>query len=86
LIKSNSFNDTAKDASGRLITDQFMRVLDNQGNFITGVHAIGDCATIQDYNLPATAQVAKQKAIFLSKGIRSHIIIMKKSRKKSTDR
>ncbi|PKC03973.1 hypothetical protein RhiirA5_449905 [Rhizophagus irregularis] len=30
-------------------------------------YALGDCASIQDYDLPATAQVANQKAVYLRK-------------------
>jgi NADH dehydrogenase FAD-containing subunit len=29
---------------------------------------MGDCATIKDYDLPATAQVAQQKAKYLGDG------------------
>lgn len=31
-------------------------------------YAMGDCATIKDHDLPATAQVAYQKAIYLGEG------------------
>ncbi|CAM0141243.1 unnamed protein product [Umbelopsis sp. WA50703] len=48
-------NALKDDRSHRLMTDEFLRVL----------YAMGDCATIKDHDLPATAQVAKQKAIYL---------------------
>ncbi|CAG8618735.1 6862_t:CDS:10, partial [Dentiscutata heterogama] len=59
-----------KDQSAkRLLTDHYFRVLSkDDGMPINNVYAIGDCATIQDYDLPATAQVANQKANHLRKG------------------
>jgi NADH dehydrogenase FAD-containing subunit len=55
-----------KDAkSGRLLTDDHLRVLDQFGKPINDVYALGDCATIKDNDLPCTAQVAKQKAKYL---------------------
>jgi NADH dehydrogenase FAD-containing subunit len=44
-----------------------MRVLDPQNKPLENVYALGDCANILDYNLPQTAQVAKQKGIYLAK-------------------
>ncbi|KAJ3289559.1 hypothetical protein HK104_007375 [Borealophlyctis nickersoniae] len=53
--------------SKRIITDEFLRVLDAHGNPMKDVYALGDCATIKDKDLPATAQVAGQKGIWLRK-------------------
>ncbi|KAJ3367083.1 hypothetical protein GGF32_000145 [Allomyces javanicus] len=51
----------------RIVTDRRLRVLDPQGEPMEDVYAMGDCATISDYDLPATAQVANQKALYLGK-------------------
>ncbi|KNE56114.1 hypothetical protein AMAG_01953 [Allomyces macrogynus ATCC 38327] len=51
----------------RIVTDRRLRVLDPQGEPMENVYALGDCATISDYGLPATAQVANQKALYLGK-------------------
>ncbi|CAG8609016.1 8266_t:CDS:10, partial [Ambispora leptoticha] len=54
----------------RLLTDDKLRVLEkNTGKPITNVYAIGDCATIQNNDLPPTAQVANQKARYLRKAL-----------------
>ncbi|RHZ82575.1 hypothetical protein Glove_108g17 [Diversispora epigaea] len=60
-----------KDQSAkRLLTDEFLRVLSKENNQpIDNVYALGDCATIKDNDLPATAQVANQKAKYLSKAL-----------------
>ncbi|CAG8469845.1 6375_t:CDS:10 [Paraglomus occultum] len=60
-----------KDKSAkRLLTDPYLQVLDKDtGAPIENVYALGDCATIKDYDLPATAQVANQKAVYLRKAI-----------------
>ncbi|GBB87875.1 hypothetical protein RclHR1_14370006 [Rhizophagus clarus] len=62
-------NQVVKDQSAkRLLTDGFLRVLDKESfQPIDNVYALGDCASIQDYDLPATAQVANQKAVYLRK-------------------
>ncbi|OBZ86530.1 putative NADH dehydrogenase [Choanephora cucurbitarum] len=64
-----SFTEAAKDHSEqRILTDGHLRVIDQRTKKpISNVYALGDCATIQDYELPATAQVANQKAIYLVK-------------------
>ncbi|ORX88473.1 FAD/NAD-P-binding domain-containing protein [Basidiobolus meristosporus CBS 931.73] len=60
----------AKDGRKRLITDRHFRILDPlTQDPIKNVYAIGDCATIKDYDLPATAQVAKQKGEYLVKAL-----------------
>jgi len=58
-----------KDQSAkRLLTDHYLQVLDKDtGAPIENVYALGDCETIKDYDLPATAQVANQKAVYLRK-------------------
>ncbi|KAI0088253.1 FAD/NAD(P)-binding domain-containing protein [Irpex rosettiformis] len=50
-----------------LITDAQCRVIGNDGKVNPDVYAIGDAAMIQDTPLPATAQVANQKAKYLTK-------------------
>ena len=70
LVKSVAV--PAKDSTQKLMTDAYLRVLDSEGRPIDGVFALGDCATIVDYTLPATAQVAKQKAIYLARAINKH--------------
>ncbi|KAK9762816.1 hypothetical protein K7432_011089 [Basidiobolus ranarum] len=60
----------AKDSRKRLITDRHLRVLDPSNKKpIENVYALGDCATIEDFDLPATAQVAKQKGEYLVKAL-----------------
>ncbi|KAM3584087.1 hypothetical protein VKS41_004054 [Umbelopsis sp. WA50703] len=59
-------NALKDDRSHRLMTDEFLRVLSKDGeSVLPNIYAMGDCATIKDHDLPATAQVAKQKAIYL---------------------
>ncbi|KAI8589730.1 NDE1, mitochondrial external NADH dehydrogenase [Geranomyces variabilis] len=53
--------------SMRLMTDEYLRVLDKEGKAIEDVFACGDCAEIKYNLLPATAQVASQQGIFLRK-------------------
>jgi len=43
--------------SGRLLVDDHLRVLDENGNALEGVFAMGDCATPEQLSLPPTAQV-----------------------------
>lgn len=66
----------AKDRkTGGIITDDHMRVQiespDSDGNngttTLPDVFAIGDCSVMPDQPLPATAQVASQQALYLSK-------------------
>lgn len=72
-----SITEAAKDKSGSLQTNGHMQLLQagedgrpatsNPGSngddapVLDGVYALGDCAQIVDYSLPATAQVASQK-------------------------
>lgn len=59
FVKSLPF---PKDRAGRLLTDRYLRVLN-----ATDIFALGDCATLQDYTQPATAQVAMQAGKYLAK-------------------
>lgn len=69
-----TINSAKCSKSGRLITDGYFRVLDEQFKPIqTGLYAIGDCASIKDNDLPCTAQVAKQKAKYLGRLLNSMI-------------
>ena len=58
LVKSLSWPKE----KGHLVTDKYFRVKGRKD-----VYAIGDCATIEGYPLPATAQVAQQKGKYLGK-------------------
>jgi len=49
-------------ARGRVVTDNWLRVLGAEG-----VYSIGDCAMMQDSPLPATAQVASQQGSYLGR-------------------
>lgn len=64
FIKSLPF---VKDKSKRLMTDQFLRVRLESFETVKDIYALGDCANIENYNLPQTAQVANQKANYLAK-------------------
>lgn len=59
LIRSLPFQ---KDAASRIITDEFCRVLTTDE-----IYAAGDCANVQGYNFPATAQLAMQQGKYLAK-------------------
>ncbi|KAK9321983.1 hypothetical protein V1517DRAFT_353349 [Lipomyces orientalis] len=60
-----------KDKRNNIVTDGYLNVYakDSKGKAILNkdVFALGDCAQIDDGYLPATAQVASQKALYLSK-------------------
>ncbi|KAG0261515.1 hypothetical protein BG011_000979 [Mortierella polycephala] len=58
-----------KSKNKRILTDPYLRVLDTEGKIIPNVYALGDCATIKDHELPQTAQVANQQAIYLRKAL-----------------
>lgn len=53
-----------KTHSGQILTDQYLQVL---GTPAQSVYAVGDCADIQDYPLPCTAQVAERQGLYLAK-------------------
>ncbi|KAJ3178855.1 hypothetical protein HDU85_005049 [Gaertneriomyces sp. JEL0708] len=63
--------DVTKTKNERLLTDEYLRVLDKDGNPVPGVYAMGDCATVGDLDLPATAQVATQQGVWLRKHLNS---------------
>ena len=64
------------DPGKRVLTDAFLRVLDGNGKPMEDVYALGDCATIKDGpRYPATAQVANQKAIYLSKCKKAYFLL-----------
>ncbi|ORX58687.1 FAD/NAD-P-binding domain-containing protein [Hesseltinella vesiculosa] len=66
--------DVAKDErSHRILTNDYLQVMDKSNNPYPNVYALGDCSTIQDNALPATAQVANQKALYLSKVLNDQI-------------
>ncbi|KAJ1926438.1 hypothetical protein IWQ60_003784 [Tieghemiomyces parasiticus] len=54
--------------SGRILCDDRLRVLGpDRRTPLPDVFALGDCATLANHGLPATAQVAKQQGIYLSR-------------------
>eukprot|EP01135_Chromosphaera_perkinsii_P001824 Nk52_evm3s211 gene=Nk52_evmTU3s211 len=52
----------AKNKQGRLLTDPFLSIPE-----APDIYAYGDCATIEENDLPCTAQVAAQKGKYLAK-------------------
>ncbi|ORY33540.1 FAD/NAD(P)-binding domain-containing protein, partial [Rhizoclosmatium globosum] len=74
LVKDLTSSALARDKTmGRIITDNHCRVLDANLKPIDRVYALGDCATIQDRQLPCTAQVANQKGAWLLKALNKSI-------------
>ncbi|MGC8654688.1 MAG: FAD-dependent oxidoreductase [Candidatus Kryptoniota bacterium] len=59
LAKDTTF---LKDRLERILTDNFLRVIGTKNIF-----AAGDCATIKNRPLPATAQIAQQEGLYLAK-------------------
>lgn len=60
----NAITEIKKDKAGALLTDGGLRVLPAEGfegEKLEGVYSLGDCAQVEGYALPATAQVASQK-------------------------
>ena len=55
--------DLPKNPRGQLVTDRYMRVA---GHSDGSLFAIGDCADIEDYSLPCTAQVAEREGRYLA--------------------
>lgn len=53
-----------KNRQGQLLTDNFLRVSKTPSDT---VYAIGDCAEIEDFPLPSTAQVAERQGRWLAK-------------------
>jgi len=58
-----------KDRSVRLLTDRYFLV-----HGTTDVYAMGDCATIEGLNLPATSQVAQQEGRYLARYLKRSIL------------
>lgn len=50
----------------RIMTDQYLHVLDKNKEPLADVYALGDAADIKKYFLPTTAEVAVQKAEYLA--------------------
>jgi len=62
LVRNVGFN---LDRRGKILTDSYFRV--RSGNKINeNVFAIGDCAAIEGYEIPATAQAAQKTGVFLA--------------------
>ena len=53
-----------KDRSSRILVDPYLKVRKQENIF-----ALGDCAAIEDLNLPSTAQVAQQEGLYLGKAL-----------------
>lgn len=53
--------------TGRIITDEKLRVKSSSADCYENVYSIGDCSIISGQELPCTAQVAKQQAQYLAK-------------------
>jgi len=56
-----------KDRAQRLLTDGFLHLLQPNREPVKDIYVLGDCATIENYYLPQTAQVAYQKGSYLVK-------------------
>ncbi|KAH7419767.1 pyridine nucleotide-disulfide oxidoreductase-domain-containing protein [Cadophora sp. MPI-SDFR-AT-0126] len=55
-----------KDDGGKVLTDEWLRVKNEDEGILEGVWALGDAAGIEGNELPATAEVAVQKAKWLA--------------------
>lgn len=53
-----------KTQNSRILVDAFLRV-----KGFTNIYALGDCATKEDINLPATSQVAQQEGTYLARSL-----------------
>src|SRR5258706_14075944 len=53
-----------KDQNSRIIIDEYLRVPGQDG-----VYALGDCATPEERNVPATAQLAQQEGRYLARSL-----------------
>ncbi|CAO3635939.1 unnamed protein product [Cunninghamella blakesleeana] len=62
----SKLNVSKDDQNQRILTNSYLQVIDENKNAYSNVYAVGDCSVIENNNLPATAQVATQKAIYLS--------------------
>ncbi|KAH8716559.1 putative NADH dehydrogenase [Beauveria bassiana] len=55
----------------RVLTDQYLQIIDDQGSIIDNAYALGDAADIDGGTLPTTALVAVQKARYLVQHLNS---------------
>lgn len=53
--------------TGGILIDNHLRTKQEDGQIQQDVYAVGDCATVESENYPATAQVASQQANWLAK-------------------
>ncbi|KAF8912673.1 FAD/NAD-P-binding domain-containing protein [Mucidula mucida] len=58
-----------RERTDRLLTDKYLNVIRTDGSIDPDVWAIGDASSIEVDPLPATAQVANQKAKYLTKSL-----------------
>jgi len=65
--------------NGRIVIDGSLRVLSPEGQPLTGVYALGDCAGDAAKPLPGLAQVASQQGAFLAKMLNSNVIAAPKT-------
>ncbi|CAH1801948.1 unnamed protein product [Owenia fusiformis] len=56
--------DLPKNGRGQILTDSYLHVL---GDKSKSIYAIGDCADVEDFTLPCTAQVAERQGRYLAK-------------------
>ena len=61
--------DLPKNNRGQILTDHYLRV---KGHDDGTLFAIGDCADIEDYSLPGTAQVAERQGRYFTKLLSSN--------------
>lgn len=66
LIKKLGESLQMDDRRFRLQTNEYLQAFDSDGQVLSNVYALGDCASIRDQELPCTAQVALQKAQYLT--------------------
>jgi NADH:ubiquinone reductase (non-electrogenic) len=57
-----------KDADGRLVIDEYLRVVGSED-----LYAAGDCASVTPSRLPATAQVAQQQGAYLARAMKRRL-------------
>ncbi|KAI9255676.1 FAD/NAD(P)-binding domain-containing protein [Phascolomyces articulosus] len=67
LIETLAERITLDAQNQRMVTNGNLQLLQKDSSTLQNVYALGDCATIDNYDLPATAQVATQKASYLAK-------------------
>jgi NADH dehydrogenase FAD-containing subunit len=58
--------------SGRIHTDEKLRLIRAEMDIYDNVYALGDCALVRGTSLPCTAQVAKQQAQYLARSLNQH--------------